>query len=141
MPVPFAGGCACGAVRYECTAAPLFSLNCHCRDCQRETGTAFAPVLGVPKAAFTVTRGSPQYFALTAASGHTTTRAFCAACGSPLFGLPGIAPELVTIRMGSLDDPGEFRPGQDIYTASAQPWDTMDPALPKVAKMPERSVP
>jgi len=139
MPVPFAGGCACGAVRYECTAAPLFSLNCHCRDCQRETGTAFAPVLGVPKAAFTVTQGTPQYFALTAASGHPTTRAFCAACGSPLFGLPGSAPELVTIRMGSLDDPGEFRPGQDIYTASAQPWDAMAPALPKVAKMPERS--
>src|SRR5439155_12221360 len=89
MAASLSGGCACGAIRYECTAAPLFSLNCHCRDCQRETGTAFAPVLGVPKTAFTLTRGSPQYFALTAASGHLTTRAFCAACGSPLFGLPG----------------------------------------------------
>jgi hypothetical protein len=136
MPTPFAGGCSCGAIRYECTAEPLFSLNCHCRDCQRETGSAFAPILGVPKAAFTVTRGNPQYFALTADSGYPTTRAFCAACGSPLFGLPGSAPDLVTIRVGSLQDPSEFRPGQDIYTASAQPWDYMNPALPKVPKLP-----
>jgi len=137
MPIPFAGGCSCGAIRYQCTAEPLFSLNCHCRDCQRETGSAFAPILGVPKAAFTVTQGSPQYFALTADSGYTTTRAFCATCGSPLFGLPGSAPDLVTIRVGSLGDPSGFRPGQDIYTASAQPWDYMNPALPKVPKLPE----
>src|SRR4051812_27520800 len=136
MPIPFAGGCSCGAVRYECTAAPLFSLNCHCRDCQRETGSAFAPILGVPKAAFAVTRGNPQYFALTADSGYTTTRAFCAACGSLLFGLPGSALDLVTIRVGSLEDPSEFRPSQDIYTVSAQPWDYMDPALPKVPMLP-----
>jgi hypothetical protein len=88
--------------------------------------------------AFTLTRGIPQYFALTADSGQTTRRAFCAACGSPLFGLPGSGPDLVTIRVDSLDDPSEFRPSQDIYTASAQPWDTMDPALRKVPKMPQR---
>jgi hypothetical protein len=138
MPTSLSGGCACGAIRYECTADPLFSLNCHCRDCQRETGSAFAPVQGVPKTAFTITHGSPQYFALTADSGQTTRRAFCAACGSPLFGLPDSAPELATIRVGSLDDPSAFRPSQDIYIASAQPWDYMDPALPKVAKLPER---
>jgi len=138
MPARFAGGCACGAIRYQCTAAPLFSLNCHCRDCQRETGSAFASILGVPKTAFTLTQGSPQYFARTAASGHTTRRAFCAACGSPLFGLPGSVPDLVTLRVGSLDDPRGFRPSQDIYTASAQPWDCMNPALPKVPQMPER---
>jgi len=138
MPAPFAGGCACGRIRYECTADPLLSLNCHCRDCQRETGSAFAPVLVVPKAAFTLLRGKPKYFALTAASGHTTQRAFCASCGSPLFGLPGSGSDVVTIRAGSLDDPSVFRPSQNIYTVSAQPWDCMNPELPKVLKMPER---
>jgi|SRR5262245_51876507 len=138
MPTPFTGGCACGAIRYECTGEPLFSLNCHCRDCQRETGSAFAPVLGVAKTAFTITHGSPRYFALTADSGQTTRRAFCASCGSPLFGLPGSAPDLVTLRVGSVDDPSEFRPSQDIYTVSAQPWNYMNPALPKVPKLPER---
>lgn len=138
MAAPFSGGCACGAIRYECAAEPLLFLNCHCRDCQRETGSAFAPILAVPKTAFTITHGSPQYFALTADSGQTTKRAFCAACGSPLFGLPGSVPDLVTIRVGSLDDPSEFRPSQDIYTASAQPWDSMDPALPKCSRMPQQ---
>ena len=97
MPI-LSGGCACGAIRYTCTAAPLFSLNCHCRDCQRESGSAFVPVLGVRKAAFAVSQGSPRYFEVTADSGHATTRAFCGDCGSPLFGLPGRVPEIVTLR-------------------------------------------
>jgi hypothetical protein len=132
----FSGGCACGAIRYECTAEPLFAANCHCRDCQRESGAGFVPVLGVPAAAFRVTRGSPREFTLTADSGQPTTRLFCGDCGSPLFGRPGVAPEMVTIRAGSLDDPGLFRPTQDLYVSRAQPWDTMDPALPKLPKLP-----
>src|SRR6185436_2428547 len=102
------GGCACGAIRYTSTGDPLFALNCHCRDCQRESGSAFVPVLGVRKAGFVVARGSPRYFQIAADSGSTTTRAFCGDCGSPLFGLPGSAPEMVTIRAGSLDDPSGF---------------------------------
>ena len=42
------GGCQCGAVRYECAAEPLFTGNCHCRDCQRSTGSAYVPALAVP---------------------------------------------------------------------------------------------
>jgi hypothetical protein len=135
MRAPFSGGCACGAIRYESTAEPLFSVYCHCRDCQRETGSAFASIVGVPTTAFTVTRGSPKYFDVIADSGHPTRRHFCAECGSPLFGKPSSAPDLVTVRVGSLDDPSGFRPGQDIYTASAQPWDYMNPGLPKVPKL------
>jgi hypothetical protein len=63
---------------------------------------------------------------------------FCAKCGSPLFGLPAISPALVTIRAGSLDDPSIFRPASDIYTASAQPWDHMNPDLPKSPKLPRK---
>ena len=90
-------------------------------------------------AALAVSQGSPKYFEVTADSGHATTRAFCGDCGSPLFGLPGPAPEMVTIRAGSLDDPSTFRPSQDIYTASAQPWDYMNPELPKAIKLPDMS--
>jgi hypothetical protein len=137
MSASFSGGCACGAIRYACTVDPLFAMNCHCRDCQRETGGAFAPVLGVPRAGFMVTRGSPRYFDVRADSGHTTRRAFCGQCGSPLFGEPGSRMDMVTIRAGSLDDPSGFRPTMDIYTASAQPWDHMNPDLPKARRLPE----
>jgi hypothetical protein len=137
MPISLSGGCACGAIRYRCTAEPLFSLNCHCRDCQRETGSAFAPIFAVARAAFTVTQGRPKYFDLTGDSGHTTRRAFCGECGSSLFGEPAVRPDMVTIRAGSLDDPSRFRPSLDIYTSSAQPWDCMNPDLPKVPRAPE----
>jgi len=131
------GGCACGAIRYACPTPALFSLNCHCRDCQRESGSAFVPVVAVSRTAFEIAKGTPKYFGITADSGHTTTRAFCGDCGSPLFGLPGRVPEIVTIRAGSLDEPGSFEPSQDIFTASAQPWDYMNPALPKVSRLPD----
>jgi hypothetical protein len=131
MPASFTGSCACGAVRYESTGAPLFALNCHCRDCQRETGSAYAPVLGVASAGFKLTRGAPRYFDVTADSGNVTRRAFCGDCGSPLFGEPLGHPDMITIRAGSLDDPTVFQPSRDIYTARAQPWDHMNPQLPK----------
>ncbi len=138
MSTPIFGGCACGAIRYRAEGEPLFSMNCHCRDCQRETGSAYAAVLCVPGASFKVTQGSPKYFDLTADSGRTTRRCFCGDCGSPLFGRPGTGGDMVTIRAGSLDDPSVFRPSQDIYTASAQPWDYMNPDLPKSAKLPNQ---
>jgi hypothetical protein len=125
-----AGGCACGAIRYEVSAEPLFALNCHCRDCQRETGSAFAPVMGVAKSAFAVTRGTPRTASVVGGSGNPVLRAFCGDCGSPLYGLPEVRPDLVTVRAGSLDDPSVFRPTRNIFTARAQPWDHMDPSLP-----------
>jgi len=132
MLMPLTGGCACGAIRYESTGELLFSINCHCRDCQRETGGAYAPIVGVLTAGFTLLQGTPRYFTVTADSGSNTRRAFCAECGSPLFGRPESRTDMVTIRVGSLDQPGGFRPTQDIFTARAQPWDYMNPDLPKV---------
>jgi hypothetical protein len=137
MKVPFSGRCACGAVRYSCAADPLYGMNCHCRDCQRETGSAYAPVIGIPKAAFKVTHGTPKCFEVTADSGSPTRRFFCADCGSPLFGEPGVTPDVVTIRVGSLDDPSAYQPTGDIYISSAQPWDFMNPSLPKSPKLPK----
>ena len=48
MNVPLTGGCACGAIRYSCSSAPLYMGNCHCRDCQRATGSAFFPAVKAP---------------------------------------------------------------------------------------------
>jgi len=130
------GGCACGAIRYAFDGQPLAMLNCHCRDCQRESGSAYEPVLIVPCAGFAITQGAPRHFTVIADSGEPATRNFCGECGSPLFGLPPDgASEIVTIRAGSLDDPSLFRPTRDIYVSRAQPWDAMDPVLPKTQKL------
>src|SRR5215470_9953070 len=85
MAAPFTGGCACGAVRYTCSAEPLMMANCHCRDCQRAGGAPYAAVLLVPKAAVTFT-GEIKFHQVQADSGNMASRGFCPACGSPLFG-------------------------------------------------------
>ena len=64
------------------------------------------------------------------------TRAFCPECGCPLFIRVSARPDIVGLRVGSLDDPGEFRPEADIFVASAQPWDHMNPELPKYDTYP-----
>lgn len=69
MPIPFTGGCICGAIRYECSAEPIFTGNCHCRDCQRATGSAFAPNVFAPCTAVTIT-GDVKYYDVKGDSGH-----------------------------------------------------------------------
>lgn len=134
MKTPFTGSCLCGAIRYECSAEPIIMGNCHCRDCQQVTGTAFAAAILVPRNAVTIT-GEVKYYDVIGDSGSLVGRGFCPNCGSRLFSRPPI-PELMGITAGSLDDPREFQPIMDIYTDSAQPWDYMNPDLPKFAKMP-----
>ena len=77
--VPCTGGCACGAVRYESSAEPIFMFRCRCRDCQRATGGPFAANVIFPAAAFTFTTGEPAYYVVTSDAGNTTSRCFCSA--------------------------------------------------------------
>ena len=60
MPTLQTGGCLCGAIRYESAGAPVFALQCHCRDCQKQSGAASVAAIRVPAAAFRITRGSPK---------------------------------------------------------------------------------
>ena len=135
MPV-LTGGCLCGAVRYQSAGEPLYSLICHCRDCQRQSGSAHNAAMRVPAAGFRVTKGEPKRYIKTADSGNTVARAFCPECGSPLFLTVSTRPDIVGIRVGTLDDPSVFRPQAHIFTRSAQPWDPMDPALPQYPAYP-----
>lgn len=131
----FSGSCLCGAVRYECSAEPLFMGNCHCRDCQKASGGAYEPTIGLPAAALKIT-GKVQYYDTRADSGNTLSRGFCPECGSRMFGKAGAMPDLAMISAGSLDDPSQYQPTMDIFTSRAQPWDHMNPAVPKFPQMP-----
>lgn len=66
----FAGGCACGAIRYECFAEPILSFNCHCLNCQKASGSAFASCMIVPSADFRLVKGEPKYHTVTADNGY-----------------------------------------------------------------------
>lgn len=130
------GGCQCGAVRYECATEPLFAGNCHCRDCQKATGGAYVPAFAVPESAVKIT-GAVTYYESRADSGNTFRRGFCPTCGGRLFGKSSAFSQFILITAGSLDEPSRFQPGMDFFTASAQPWDHMNPALPKFPRQPK----
>jgi len=131
---PITGGCACGAVRYESSAGPMFSGLCCCRNCQRMTGTGQNPVLAVPKDAFRVTKGEPRHYDVTGDTGNPVRHSFCGDCGAPLFGQPASAP-FTGIKVGSLDDPSIFQPGAVLYTELAHSWVVL-PDVTKFPKMP-----
>jgi hypothetical protein len=129
--IPFTGGCACGAIRYECLALPLRMLNCHCRDCQLAGGSGFSPTLIMARDTVKLTKGQSAHFEKVADSGKIAKREFCSACGTPLFASTSAAVEYLALRASSLDDPSWFRPEANFWVASAQPWDYLDPAIPK----------
>ena len=104
MAAKIVGGCMCGAVRYESAADAAMQASCYCRDCQRSTGGAFAPVLLVPKDAFKMTKGELKHYEVTGDSGNKVSRAFCANCGSPIMSVLSGMP-FIAIKAGSLDDP------------------------------------
>ena len=126
----------CGAVRYECSAEPIAMGNCHCRDCQRATGSAFAAAVLVPVSAVKIT-GEVKYYEVIGDSGGIVRRGFCPNCGARLFGQSAASPGGISIMAGTLDDSSWFTPHADIYTASAQPWDYMNPDLPKFPGLPQ----
>ncbi len=130
------GGCLCGAVRYESVGDPLFSLQCHCRDCQRSSGTAYVAAMRMPSAGFRITRGAPKRYVGQSDAGNQVTRFFCGDCGSPLYIQVASRPDIVGLRVGTLDDPSGFRAEADIFVKSAQPWDHLNPALPKYDTYP-----
>ena len=130
------GGCLCGAVRYESAGEPLFSLKCHCRDCQRASGTAYVAAMRVPASGFRLTQGTPRRYLSRSDAGNDVSRFFCEACGSPLYIQVSTRPDIVGLRVGTLDDPSVFRPEADIFVRSAQPWDHPDPGLPQYADYP-----
>jgi hypothetical protein len=127
----FTGGCACGAVRYTCAGAPKLSLNCHCRDCQRLSGSAYLAAMIVDRRTFAFTQGTPTFYAVTAANGMTKRHGFCGQCGAPLVVMLDERPRIIAIAVGSVDEPALYQPMADMWVESAQPWDSLDPALPK----------
>jgi len=129
MRLPLTGGCQCGAVRYEITAAPLTVYACHCTDCQRQSGSAFALSLIAPRDAVRVTKGAPAAWERPgshAASGTPTDCMFCLECGARLYNLPSRNRAIAVVKPGTLDDTSWLKPVGHIWTKSAQPWLTFE---------------
>jgi hypothetical protein len=131
----YTGGCACGAIRYQISAEPVFMNDCQCRDCTHESGTGHQSHLTFPRAAVKLT-GQAKHWDMVADSGNVKTRAFCPACGSPVYLTFAAMPEFFSVRAASLDDPGRYKPQVVTYGVRGHAWDHLDPALPKFERMP-----
>ena len=116
------GRCLCGAVAYSCDAEPLFTVLCHCRDCQRQTGTAFSVVVGVPAAAFELRGKLATHVTVGEDHGREVQRRFCPVCGSPVLTESAQLPDVVIVKGGTLDDPSWLVPQLEVWGSSAQPW-------------------
>jgi hypothetical protein len=116
------GGCVCGAVRYRTKAAPELQGFCHCRNCQRFSGSGHVGFICVPYKTVTI-EGETQVYRRPGGSGLTAERHFCPICCSALFGVTEMTPDKMNIYAGSLDDPSRFTPQIAIFTRSRPAWD------------------
>lgn len=129
------GGCLCGQVHYTGEGEPAFVGVCHCRNCQKQSGSAFNIVVAVPKSALSVT-GSPKTYDDRADSGRILRRSFCPNCGSSLFDETEAMAGIVMISAGTLDDAGAVQPTMEIFCDSAQPWVRLGGEMKRFPRMP-----
>jgi hypothetical protein len=117
------GGCACRAIRYRLNATPLIVHACHCRDCQRVTGSAFVTNIWIERKFVEAGPVSPKSFGLRGGSGRHHEVFFCDRCGTTLWSRYEIAPgDALFVRAGTLDRPEAVRPDVHIFTRTKLPW-------------------
>jgi hypothetical protein len=127
------GGCDCRAVRYRLAREPLFVHCCHCRWCQRESGSAFALNALIESDLVTLLAGAPELVHTPSASGKGQDIARCPQCRIALWShYAGAGRRLCFVRVGTLDQPERLPPDIHIYTASRQPWVVLPAATPAV---------
>jgi len=125
------GGCACGAVRYRLTATPLIVHACHCRDCQRLSGGAFALNIWVEKRFVEANDAPLTSTTVPAGSGKPQEVFRCARCGTAIYSKYHAAPgDTVLLRAGTLDHPEWVAPDVHIFTRSKLPWLALPEGVP-----------
>lgn len=117
------GGCTCGAVRYRLESGPIIVHCCHCRWCQRETGSAFVINAMIESDRVHVLQGETETVPVPSQSGTGQRIVRCAACRIALWShYPRGGDEIRFVRVGTLDDPDALAPDIHVYTDSKQPW-------------------
>ena len=118
------GRCSCGKVSFEITQPTQGIYYCHCRDCQRHSGSAFQILAVVSKHGLN-RFGDTHSFGNSAHGGFTMTREFCANCGSPLFLNSSQWDDIIMFSVAALDDPDTLKPEFQIWKSSEINWATI----------------
>lgn len=128
MPESMTGGCLCGKIRYTVSQPLQNVIACHCTHCQKASGAGASHNTVVPLSAVTFTSGKPKLFADTAQSGNILNRFFCGDCGSAIYSQRSKAPDMIALKVGTLDASSGMKLIMNIWTKSARPWMHVDPA-------------
>ncbi|MCB1601767.1 MAG: GFA family protein [Lysobacterales bacterium] len=133
--VPLSGGCGCRFLRYQLESPPLIVHCCHCRWCQRESGSAFALNAVIETTRITLLRAAPEWVDTPSASGRGQRIARCPQCRIAVWShYAGAGDALSFVRVGTLDDPDQAPPDVHIYTESKQPWVLLAEGVPTFAQ-------
>lgn len=124
------GGCLCGSTRYEVSGSAKRCSFCHCRSCQRWTGSAFAAAAEFPEGSISWNHEPTLY-----QSSERGYRSFCSKCGSSI-GYHWPDDESVWISLGTLDDPEALTPESHIFTDEQRSWAKIDDHLPRHSTFP-----
>lgn len=125
-----AGRCSCGAVKYRLTSAPMFVHCCHCRDCQRQTGSGFVLNALIEADRVELLSGETRPFPQPTDSGRPHVIHRCAACGTAMWSNYGGREQLRFVRAGTLEDPAAVKPDVHIFIRSKQPWLQLPAGVP-----------
>ena len=131
------GGCLCGKVRYSAEVDPAFIAVCHCKNCPKGIGSAFATIVALPQPALSV-QGDTKTYNDRGDSGKSLYRRFCPGCGSSIMDEAEAMPGMVMILSGTLDDASWVKPTLEIFCDSAQPWVNLQGEQRRFPKMPAR---
>ena len=133
----YEGGCCCSGVRYRVMSDPMFVHCCHCRWCQRETGSAFAVNALIETERVVLLQGEVDVHVAPTQSGSGQRIARCPECRVALFShyaYAGIGDAVRFLRVSTLDDPDVMPPNIHIFTDSKQDWVTLDAGIPQMAE-------
>ncbi len=134
------GHCTCGEIAYQMDDRPLFVHCCHCRWCQRETGSAFILNALIEATRVRLTRGTPETVALPTFSGQVQRVSRCPTCQVALWSVyPGAGPAFMFLRVSTLEQADDFPPDIHIFTATKQPWVILPEGPPVVAEYYDRA--
>lgn len=135
--IEFSGRCSCGSVTFTGSVAESSALavHCHCKDCQRATGSGFATVIALPEADLKIT-GKFASHRVTGDSGGAVDREFCSTCGSPMFTTAVLSPGLRFVKAGVLDDSSWLKPAMACWTDSREDWCLLSDDLDSVPRNP-----
>ncbi|NOQ79824.1 MAG: GFA family protein [Gammaproteobacteria bacterium] len=125
----YSGGCLCGAVHFEIKGQISHIIHCHCSQCRKAQGSAFATNGIVNSCDFKILTGEDKLTAYESSPGQT--KYFCQICGSPIISKTESKPDQLRIRLGTITSDIKERPMAHIFTTSKANWDEINGDLPQ----------